>query len=348
MRVTLLATLLAACSATPKHRIAVATIVDGDRAKIGALDPHAVAGLELRTFTVPAAPAAPPDTTPAIVAKARAFYVGGEFEACRAELAKIDVGKLLEAQQRALAGRVLAFDAACAYGAKAPELARGIAQKLARMGLELPDAPFAREEETLLTQAIANAGSEPRHTIVVDGLAGARLFVDGKPAGCTLPCTVLAPAGDHFLAVELDGYTPTSRWATVTQKTSVVLNPRPASPEIALAQWRARVGRGLAPADAVGAKLIAQLSGQPRVVYLAGGPQIAGTMIVDGEQKASDERDAAVPLVRDLAYDAGVLKRPALWQQPTFWIVTSIAVAAVAGAIVYAVYEPEVRSDLEF
>ena len=348
MRVTLLATLLAACSATPKHRIAVATIVEGDRAKVGALDPHAIAGLELHPFTIPPAPAPPTDDTPAIVARARAGYVSGEFEACRGELAKIDLDKLLVAQQRALAGRVLAFDAACAYGAKAPALARGLAQKLARMGLELPDAPFAREEETLLTQAIATAGSEPRLAISVGGLAGARLFVDGKPAGCTLPCTVDTPAGDHFLAVELDGYAPIARWATITQATTINFNPRPASPEIALAQWRARIGRGLAPADSVGAKLIAQLSGQPRVAYLMGGTQIAGTLIVDGEPKATDERDEAVPLVRDLAYNANVLKRPALWQRPTFWIVTSIAVAAVAGAIVYAVYEPEVRSELQF
>jgi hypothetical protein len=216
------------------------------------------------------------------------------------------------------------------------------------MGLDLPDAPFARDEETLLTTAIANVGKEPRHAIAVGGLAGARLFVDGKPAGCTLPCTITAPAGDHFFAIEADGYTPISRWFTVSAATTVNFNPRAASPALALAQWRARIGRGLAPNDAIGAKLIAQLTGQPRIAFLQGGKRVSGTMIVDGEIAATDERDAAVPLVRELAYDARVLKRPALWQQPLFWIATSVAVAVVAGAIIYAVYEPDVKSNLEF
>ncbi|MDQ3335597.1 MAG: PEGA domain-containing protein [Myxococcota bacterium] len=337
-----------ACSATPKHRIAVTTIIEGDRRRVGALEPHAVAGLELRPFELPAVPPPPADDAPAIIAKARAAYVGGEFEACRAQLAKIDLDKLLLAEQRALAGRSIAFDAACAYGAKAEALANGLAQRLARMGLDLPDAPFARGEETLLTSAITNVGKEPRHAITVGGLAGARLFVDGKPAGCTLPCTIDAPAGDHFVAVEADGYAPVSRWLTVSKATTVNFDPRPASPALALAQWRARIGRGLAPNDAVGAKLIAQVTGQPRVAFLQGGKRVSGTMIVDGEIEATDERETAVPLVRELAYDARVLKRPALWQQPIFWIATSIAVAAVAGVVIYAVYEPDVESNLEF
>ena len=48
------------------------------------------------------------------------------------------------------------------------------------------------------------------------------------------------------------------------------------------------------------------------------------------------------------AYDANVPKRPALWQQPKFWIATSIIVAVVAGVTIYAVYEPDVESNLRF
>ena len=339
---------LVACSATPKHRIAVATIVSGDRTRVGALALHAVGGLELHPFELPAIPVPPTDDTPALLAAARAAYVDGDFGACREQLTRVDLDKLLLAEHRALAGRTLAFEAACAYGNGELAFAKSLARKLAGMSLELPDAPFAREAETLLTAAITSVGSEPRHALGVAGLPGARLVVDGKPTGCTLPCTVEAPAGDHFVAVHADGYTPAARRVHVREAMTIELEPRPASPALALEQWRARIGRGFAPTDAIGAKLIAQLTGQPRVAYLHGGKRVSGTMIVGGEIKATDERETTVPLLRELAYDAGIVKRPALWQRPTFWIVTSIAVAAVAGAIVYVVYEPEVESNLRF
>ena len=340
--------IVAACSATPKHRIAVAMVVDGDRAKVGTPAPHAVAGLELQPFAVPAPVTPPPDDSAAVVAKARAAYVDGNFDACRTELARIDLGKLLAAGQRALAGRTIAFDAACAYGAQAKELSLGLALKLARMGLELPDAPFARDEEMLIARALEEVGKAPRHALAVGGLAGARLFVDGRSTGCTLPCTIEVPAGDHFVAIESDGYMPSSRWLHVKGPASLDLTPPAASPAVATEQWRARIGRGLPANDAIGAKLLAQLSGQPRVVFLHGGERVAGTMIVDGEIRASGERAESAPLIRELAYDANVLKRPALWQQPKFWIATSIIVAVVASVTIYAVYEPDVESNLRF
>ena len=100
--------------------------------------------------------------------------------------------------------------------------------------------------------------------------------------------------------------------------------------------------------DAIGAKLLAQLSGQPRIAYVNGGAKLAGTMIVDGDPRASGTDDAAPELVRELAYDAGLLKRPAIYQRPSFWIATSAIVAAVAGVIIYTVYEPDVSTKVGF
>jgi len=71
---------------------------------------------------------------------------------------------------------------------------------------------------------------------------------------------------------------------------------------------------------------------------------------LDGKLAASatGDRGDGVSLVRELAYDGGMLKRPALWQRPTFWIAVTGAAVLVAGAIVWVVYEPEIRSNLVF
>ncbi len=349
IRCTLLAitALGAACASTPKHRIPIAVVADGDRRKVE-LAPHAVGGLELTPFAIPNAAPKPADDATATVTRARAAYVDGNFEACRGELARVDLARLLADGQRTLAGRTLAFDAACAYGAQAKAQAEVLAAKLASLGLELPDAPLAREAETLIARAITEGGKSPRHALAVTGEIGGRLAVDGKPAGCTLPCTVDLAAGDHLLAVETDGFAPVARWVRVPDATTVALAQSAATPEIATAQWRARIGRGLPPADAVGARLLARLTAQPRVVLLHGDAQVNGTLIVDGEIRAHGEGAAAPALVRELAYDAKLLERPAIWQKPSFWIVTSVAVAVIAGAVIYAVYEPDTESNLRF
>jgi len=82
-------------------------------------------------------------------------------------------------------------------------------------------------------------------------------------------------------------------------------------------------------------------------VHLYGGTRVTGTLIVDGEIRATGE-GTAPSLVRELAYDGRLLERPAIWQKPSFWIATSVAVAIVATAIIYAVYEPDVESKLRF
>jgi cytochrome b subunit of formate dehydrogenase len=52
--------------------------------------------------------------------------------------------------------------------------------------------------------------------------------------------------------------------------------------------------------------------------------------------------------VRELAYDAGLLRRPHVWQRPWFWIAVTGVTLALSGAIVYAVYEPDVQTMVSF
>ena len=341
MRVSLVVLGIVGCAATPTHRVPVTLVVDGN----ATIEPHAVAGLELQRHAVPMPAPPTSDESVAIVAKARAAYADGNFDACRNELARVELGKLLAVGQRALAARAIAFDAACAVGAEAATQAELLAMKLAIMGLDPPDARFDSAAETILVRAIAKVGQAPRHALTVKG--SGRLAVDGKPAGCTLPCTVDVAAGDHFVGVEADGFMPFTQWVRVDGPTALDAALLPATPEVAVAQWRARIGNGMPATDAVGAMLLARFTGQSRIVALQGDRRVTAVAISGGEIRARGEGEP-VPVVRELAYDAGFLKRPALWQQPRFWIVTSIAVAIVAGIVVYAVYEPDVESNLRF
>jgi hypothetical protein len=89
--------------------------------------------------------------------------------------------------------------------------------------------------------------------------------------------------------------------------------------------------------DAVGVALIARLAGTPRIAFVHADGKLTGAMIVDGRLAATDNADVnnAPGLVRELAYDAKLLRRPSVFQRPWFWIATSGAAIVIAGAIVY-------------
>ncbi len=340
---------ISACAPTPKNPIRVAILVETDPAAVGELAPRAVAGLELRTVELPAPPAPPTDVSAPVLTRARAAYAGGDFDACRSELAKVDVVHLLVAQNRALASRAITLEAACAWGALAKADAKTAAARIASFGLELPESAVAPDVEQLIGTAVAAAGKEPRHQLAIQGETGARLAIDGRPAGCTLPCTLDVSGGDHVLAVDADGFMPTSRLVRTPETTKVTLAQQPASAQLAAQQWRARIGRGLPGTDTVGVALIAKLAGDQRIAVLRGGGRLEGSIIVDGALRAQAVRDRGQgpALVRELAYDGGVLQRPAVWQRPWFWIAVSGAAVVVAGAIVWATYEPEIQTGLK-
>ena len=338
--------LLGACAPTPKYPIAVALLVEGDAAAVGAVAPDAVPGLELRALALPAPAPAPPGDMAALVTRARSAYAQGDHDACRAELSRVDLVRVLAAGERGVAARAITLEAACAYGARRTADAQAAAARLAALGLALPEAAVAIEVEAMIGKAIAKAGALPRHALAVRGEAGARLAVDGRPAGCALPCTIDLPAGDHVLAAEADGFEPAAQLVRVPDTSTAALAQAPASPELAARQWRARLGRGLPPTDPTGVALLARLARRPRVVLLHGGDRVSGALVVDGALAASGARGRgeAPALVRELAYDARVLRRPPLWARPWFWIAATGATLLAAGATVAVTYEPEVRT----
>ena len=341
---------VAACAAVPAHPVPVAVLVDGDRAAVGALGPRAVGGLELVPVDLPAPTPLAGDDSSAILARARGGYARGDHEACRGELGKLDVAKLLAAGQRALAARALTLEAACAYQALAKEAARAAAARLASLGLELPESSVAPDAEQLIGDAIVAAGKARRSSLAIRGEIGARLTVDGRPGGCAVPCTVDLTPGDHVIAVDADGFAPEWRVVRTPGTREVAIAQQPAPRELAAKQWRDRLGRGMPPTDATGVALLSRIALVPRVAFVHGGSQLTGALVVDGELRARGERPRgeSQQLVRELAYDAGLLPRPALWRRPAFWIATSAATLIVSAVVIAVIYQPEVQTMVHF
>lgn len=313
-----------------------------------------VEGLALHAVVLPAPLPAPRDETSAPLARARKAYAAGELEACRAEIAKLDVASMLAAGARDAAARALALDAACAWGMQATTVARAIAARLAAYGLALPDAGISPDIEAVIGDAIVAAGNARAREVRVRGEAGARLRVDGRAPACALPCRVDLVPGEHVLAVSADGRADAHRAIRVPDVVEVEIAQTAASPALAVTQWRARAGLGLPATDDVGARLIAQLAGERRVAVLAERrfdhqrSQLDGALIIDGvvaaRAKASGGDVAGV--LRELAYDAGVLHRPSVVQRPWFWIAVSGATLAIAATITVIVYQPSQRTSL--
>ncbi len=334
LRAAAVSLVLAACGASSAHPIPIAVLVDGDPAAVG--DLPRVDGLELRRIALPAPPPPAANDSEATVALARKAYVAGDFATCRTTLAAIDITAELAAGARSLASRALTLATACAFGAAAKSDAMTTAAQLASYGLELPSAAVSPDVEALIGKAIEAAGSAAPGHLVVNGVIGARLSVDGLPI-CALPCTIPLARGDHVLAVATDGYAPATRTVRIPDVTTVAIAQTAASPELAANQWRARIARGAPVGDPVGAALLGALGRDRRVAYIHGDRRLTGELTVDGKLAASGEAKSgeAEALVRHLAYDGAVLRRPAVWQRPWFWIaVTGIAVV-VTGAVLY-------------
>jgi len=340
---------LAACAAPkPQHTIPVALLVDGDRAGVGSLPKDAVSGLELRPVELAAPTTSAPDPSAATIAHARGMYAGGDFDACRGELAKVDITHLLATRDRALAARALVLDTACAWGALDKSSAGATAARIASYGLELPDLAVSPDVERVIGEALAAAGKAPRAALVVTGEIGARLTVDGREAGCALPCTIDLAPGDHVLAVDADGFQPAVQTVRSPDAAKVSIAQQPASAELAARQWRARIGRGQPATDVIGAALLGRLAKESRVALVHGDKQLTGALVVDGKLVASarGERGEGPEIVRELAYDGGLLRRPSIWQRPWFWIATTTAVAVVAGVVIAVTYEPDKHTRL--
>jgi hypothetical protein len=341
----IVAAVLAACAPMPKHPISVAVLVDGEPP---ALPATSVPGLALQPFALAPEPAALADTTSAALASARKAYASGAPDACRTEIAKLDVPALLAAGKRDAAARALALDTACAFQGLAQDDAARAADRLAAFGLDLPADAVAREAEDLIVAAIAKASAAPRAKLTVTGEPGARASVDGKPAMCVVPCPLDLAPGDHVIAVESDAHEPAWKLVRVPEVTTIAIAQQPATAARASSQWRARIGRGLPATDATGASLLSLAARQSRVAYLHGGRELTGSLIVDGKLRASGTGPDGPQLMRELAYDGGLLQRPKFYQRPWFWIAVTGLTLAASGAIVYVTYEPEKQTMVSF
>jgi hypothetical protein len=334
---------LAACGGTPSHLVPIAVIADGDHSAIGAL-PGATDGLELQSIELPPPSPPPRDDSSPVVTQARSAYASGDFDACRVAVASLDLAALLATEQRSLAARALALDAACAWGATNKTAALASAARLAAFGLELPDVAVSPDVERVLGDAIRAAGNGTRARLAIAGVAGSRVSIDGRSAGCTLPCALDLVPGDHVVALALDGFAPTWRIVHVPDTASVTIEQKRADPALAAQQWRTRVGRGLPPIDATGALLLGTFAGE-RVAYLMGDHELSGTLVLHDALAAhlTRARGQGAALVRELAYDGGVLHRPSIVQRPWFWIAATATAIALAGAVVALTYQPPVH-----
>lgn len=349
----------AACAtAPPRPRLGVGVVVTGtavarDRTLAAAATVD-LDGLALAPVALPVAPSAPPPSSSVLaVATARAAYLErGDFETCTAALREVEVPELLAAGARELAARVLVWRTACAFGRLAPAEAADHAAALAGFGLALPDDAGAvtPDVEAILVAALDRAGAAARLTVEVDGRAGARLTIDGRPAECALPCTVALAPGDHVVAVTADGAAPAWRVIRVPVAGPVTIPQAPAAPALALAQWRARAGRGLPLDDAAGLALLAQGAGVRRLLYLGAGERLRGALVVDGLVKARGARapGEVAALVHDLTTRGGLVPAPPLWRRPRFWGALGVAAAAAAAITAAIVLEPDVRTEVGF
>ena len=323
----------------PKHPIAVAVLSDRPTVPLAA-----VAGLELHIAALPQEPRPHDESVSSVLVDARRAYAAGEADRCRQQLATLDLPGLLVHGNRAAPARALALDTACAYQGLARDDAARIAARLAVLGLDLPADAVAREAEDLIVAAIAKASAAPRAKLDVAGVIGARVSVDGRPATCVIPCPLELVPGEHVVAVEADGYAPAWKTVRVPDVAKLVVEQQPAPRELAATQWRARRGRGLPATDAKGAELIALALAEPRIAYLEG---TTGVLIVGGKLRATGSGQSPT-LLRELAYDGGLLQRPKAWQRPWFWIVVAGATALVSGAVIYATYQPEIPTMVIF
>ncbi|MFT3697912.1 MAG: hypothetical protein QM831_32530 [Kofleriaceae bacterium] len=329
---------LAACTAQVAHPIPVGVL--------GNVRTEPVAGLALTTVVLPAPPPPAENTATATLARVRTAYTHGNFDVCQKELASLDVIQLLADGDRASASRALAFATGCATGAMHVEDAKTNAARFASFGLDLTETTVSPDVEAVIGHAVESAGAAPRVHAMITSNAAARLTVDGRPAGCEVPCTIDLAPGEHVVAATADGFTPTHK--TLRDADHLELELAPASSLLAAQQWRARIGRGLPPADPTGAALIGKFAGEPRVFVLTAGPRITGEAIVDGRTVAHGDAASANELVTNLAYDSGILHRPELWQRPWFWIAVGVGAVVIAGGIVALTYKPAQRAEVSF
>jgi hypothetical protein len=362
--------LLVACGHRPP--VPVTVLVEGapeQAAKVrSALSARAVSGLALRHGELP--PPLDVELGAAEIAAAYQDFVAGDGSRCRERLASVDLPRLLAHRQRAQVARALLLDARCADGLGATAEADARFAEFAAYDLELAEAEgvLSPSLRPRFDQALAAAATAPRARASVEGAPGGRVMIDGRLAGCSSPCAPSARAGTHVFSVEADGVALAWRKVTLeapragTSSFAIALPRAPASAAEATAQWRARVGAGFAPDDAVGLSLLPVMLKDDRVAYLrvvadparpSAPPILAGAIAARQAERAAPitargqrlSLEAAPELVRSLAIDAKLVAPP---RPRWFWPVLVGSVVVTAAVTAVLVYEPETRTEVSF
>jgi hypothetical protein len=218
------------------------------------------------------------------------------------------------------------------------------------------------EVEAVVAQELKRAGQlKPAH-VTVEADAEASVELDGRPAGCSTPCTLDVLEGSHVVHLNAEGRESATRVvrveAAASTKVSFALTPAP--PELAATQWSARYAH--AP-DADGARSIRLLTTAVRASRLvlldledgAQGRQHA-VLAVDGSVTARAERVGAAGaevagLMQDLLVRGQLIEAEVpLYKRPLLWVALVGVVAAAAGitAAVVVTQQQNVKAPVGF
>jgi hypothetical protein len=297
---------------------------------------------------------------------ARQKYVNGDFAGCLQSLSADGlVAELLAAGRRELAARVLFWRVACRVGSGALPAANDEARRFAALGLEVPaDAAEATPEvESLLGRALKEATDTRKLTLEVDAPPlRVGVSLDGRRGACVTPCSLEVLPGEHLVALEAEGYLPTTRLVAVKERTQVKLEATPAPPEVAAEQWLARYGGSPLLYSEPSTRLLARAIAARRLVLInaegSGVLRLRGTLASDGTVSAQAERAArpgnldaeARRLLRDLLVSGKVFE-PAkpIYKRAAFWVPLAVAVGgAVIAASIAATLAPNIHTRVGF
>lgn len=293
-------------------------------------------------------------------ASVRAAYVDAELERCLAELGpETREHDALGEGRRELAARLAFWRAACAFAAGDRATAARTAERMAALRLPIPsEVELASPElERLLADAFTEVRARPPVEVRVEArragaAVGGTIVVDALDR-CAAPCALSLAPGEHIVRFEGPGSRPlhvVARWP----REPLVLSPEEASPELAGAQWSARVAAGADPEDRVSLTLLAQALRARRLVWLAREPgALRGALVVDGLRITRAAREGGAPaaeaLLRDLLERGRVIEpAPPLWRRPGLWVGVILAAAGAATVAALVVREPRTRTEVGF
>ncbi len=288
----MLTLLLSVLSAADPAAPSIAVVTRGADVAQEALD-AAATGVVLRRVPLPNVPE-PASVVPALpqerISAARKAYVDADFNKCLDQVSDdAALSTALGQRDRTAAARVLLWRVACQVGAGKLEPARRAATQLAVSGLQVPAeaGSVSPEVESVIARAYTQASAMKTIPLTVGGTADARVELDGRPTGCTTPCTLEVLEGAHVVRLDADGYESEVKLVRAAAPSAAVdaqLNA--AAPELAAAQWSARYRS--AP-DADGAKSVRLLTTALRASRLVmvtaeegAGGMLQGVLAVDG------------------------------------------------------------------